>query len=287
MTRIVPVATVALFIVVLWYAGALLLNGPEVVQLLTTRGAPWGTMDFVREAWNMSRAVLPAPHQIVADLIETIFDYSPATPQSLLFHVAVTGSATVAGFVIGLAVGAGLAVGIVHVRTLESSLMPWVIASQTVPILAIAPMLIVILGNLGFTGVFPKAMISAYLSFFPITIGMVKGLRSSDPLALDLMRTYSATPEQVFWRLRLPSSLPFLFASLKVAVAISLVGAIVAELPTGAQAGLGARLLTGSYYGQTVQIGSARVAAAVLSLLLVWGVGAVQRRVVGRSGGAA
>jgi NitT/TauT family transport system permease protein len=156
-------------------------------------------------------------------------------------------------------------------------MMPWVIASQTIPILAIAPMLIVILGNMGLTGVVPKAIISAYLSFFPITIGLVKGLRSIDPLQLDLMRTYSATQAQVFWKLRLPASLPFLFASLKVAVAISLVGAIVAELPTGAVAGLGARLLTGSYYGQMVQIWSTLVVAAVLSLLLVWAVGAVQR----------
>ena len=164
--------------------------------------------------------------------------------------------------------------------TLDASLMPWVIASQTIPILAIAPMVVVILGNAGFTGVVPKAVISAYLCFFPITIGLVKGLRSADPLALDLLRTYSATQGQVFWRLRLPSALPFLFTSLKVGVAISLVGAIVAELPTGGTSGIGARLLTGSYYGQMVQIWSALVVAAVLSLVLVWGVGLVERLVV-------
>jgi len=207
--------------------------------------------------------------------------------RNLLYHVGITAGSTVVGFAMGLVVGVVLAVGIVHMRTLESSIMPWVIMSQTIPILAIAPMVVVILGNMGFTGVFPKAMISAYLSFFPITIGLVKGLRSADPLALDLMRTYSATPAQLFWRLRLPTAMPFLFTSLKVAVAISLVGAIVAELPTGGVAGLGARLLTGSYYGQTVQIWSALVAAAVLSLILVGGVGLAQRIVVGRSGGPA
>ncbi len=107
----------------------------------------------------------------------------------------------------------------------------------------------------------PKALISAYLCFFPVTIGMVKGLTSPEPMQLDLMRTYSASRWQTFWKLRWPAAVPFLFTSLKVAIAISLVGAIVAELPTGAQAGLGARLLTGSYYGQTMQIWAALFAA--------------------------
>ena len=285
--RLLPIATVAAFIFVAWYALALVLNGPQVVERLDKSGIPWATMDFVRECWNMGRAVLPTPHQIVVDLWRTTFDYPLGNPRNIMFHAGVTAASTVLGFIIGLAVGAVLAVGIVHMRTLESSMMPWVIASQTVPILAIAPMVVVILGNMGFTGVFPKAMISAYLCFFPITIGLVKGLRSVDPLSLDLMRTYSATQSQVFWRLRLPTAMPFLFASLKVGVAISLVGAIVAELPTGAQAGLGARLLTGSYYGQTVQIWTALLVAAILSLILVGGVGAVQRAVLGRTGAPA
>lgn len=283
MTRLLPVLTVTLVLFVLWYAGALVLNGPQVISILERSGHPWTTMEFIHDCWNMGRAVLPTPHQIVIDLFHSIFDYAPVNPRSILFHAYVTASSTIVGFLVGLLVGAVLAIGIVHMRTLESSLMPWVIMSQTIPILAIAPMLIVILGNMGFTGVVPKAMISAYLSFFPITIGLVKGLRSVDPLQLDLMRTYSATPSQVFWKLRLPASLPFLFASLKVAVAISLVGAIVAELPTGAVAGLGARLLTGSYYGQTVQIWTTLVVAAALSLLLVWSVGAVQRVTVAQS----
>jgi NitT/TauT family transport system permease protein len=160
---------------------------------------------------------------------------------------------------------------------LDRSLMPWIIASQTIPILAIAPMIVVVLGNLGFTGLLPKSIISGYLSFFPITIGMVKGLRSPDPLQLDLLRTYSATPGQVFTKLRWPASLPFLFPSLKVAIALALVGAIVGELPTGAQAGLGARLLTGSYYGQTVQIWAALFMAAFLAMLAIGAVGLVER----------
>jgi NitT/TauT family transport system permease protein len=124
-----------------------------------------------------------------------------------------------------------------------------------VPILAVAPIVIVVLGAVGLRGLLPKSIISAYLCFFPIAIGMVKGLNSPDPIQRDLMRTWSATPSQVFWKLRCPCSVPFLFASIKVAITISLVGAIVGELPTGAQAGLGARLLAGTYYGQTLQSG--------------------------------
>ncbi len=170
----------------------------------------------------------------------------------------------------GSILGILLAVGIVHVRTLHQSVLPWIIASQTIPILALAPMIIVVLGAFGITGLLPKAIISAYLCFFPIAIGMVKGLRSPDLMHLDLMKTYNATKSQIFWKLRRPASTPFLFASFKVSIAISLVGAIVGELPAGARAGLGARLLTGSYYGQTVQIWSALVVASLLAGLLVF-----------------
>jgi len=123
------------------------------------------------------------------------------------------------------------------------------------------------------------------LCFFPVAIGMVKGLTSPEPIQLDLMRTYSASPAQTFWKLRWPASVPFLFTSLKVAVAISLVGAIVAELPTGAQAGLGARLLAGSYYGQTVQIWAALFMATVLAAAMVALTGLAERltlRAMGR-----
>ena len=140
-------------------------------------------------------------------------------------------------------------------QTLDRSLMPWIIASQTVPILAIAPMIIVILASVGVTGLVPKALISMYLCFFPVTIGMVKGLRSPDPLQMDLMRTYNASRWQVFWKLRVPASIPFLFASLKVAVAISLVGAIVGELPTGAEGGLGSRMLAAPTMGRWCRSG--------------------------------
>ncbi len=130
-------------------------------------------------------------------------------------------------------------------------------------------MIIVVLNAVGVQGLLPKAFISMYLSFFPVVVGMVKGLNSPDTSYLDLMRTYSASDLQTFFKLRLPTSLPYLFTSMKIAVAISLVGAIVAELPTGAVEGLGARLLAGSYYGQTVQIWSALVVASILAAVMV------------------
>jgi NitT/TauT family transport system permease protein len=145
-------------------------------------------------------------------------------------------------------------------------------------------MIIVVMNAVGIQGLLPKSLISSYLSFFPVVVGMVKGLRSPGPMDIDLLRTYSASGPQEFWKLRLPSSLPYLFASLKIAIAAALVGTIVAELPTGARFGLGARLLTGSYYGQTVQIWAALLMAAVCAALLVWIIGTVERRTLTRLG---
>ena len=154
---------------------------------------------------DAERPLVPAPHQIAAaSSSNSVFGYPPDSPRSLLYHGWVTLSATLVGFVIGTALGILLAVLIVHVRTLEKSLLPWIICSQTVPILAVAPIVIVVLGSLGLRGLLPKSMISAYLCFFPVTIGMVKGLTSPDPIELDLMRTWSATPAQIFWKLRWP-----------------------------------------------------------------------------------
>jgi len=133
-------------------------------------------------------------------------------------------------------------------------------------------------------GLVPKAIISAYLSFFPVVVGMVKGLRSPSPMDLDLMRTWSASRGQTFRKLRLPASVPYLFASLKIGIAASLVGAIVGELPTGAVRGLGARLLTGSYYGQTIQIWSALFATAILAAGLVALISALERATLARMG---
>ncbi len=220
-------------------------------------------------AWSMDRPVLPTPDQIFASLIDSIFDYPLDSPRNFLLQTAYTAETALMGLGLGLVLGIGIAVGIVHSRLLDRSLMPWVIASQTIPILAIAPMVVVALGNIGLTGLLPKALIVGYLSFFPIAVGMVKGFRSPETTQFDLMRTYNASPAQVFQKLRWPVSMAFLFPSLRVAAALSVTGAIVAELPTGAQVGLGARLLAGSYYGQTMMMWGALVFASILALSLI------------------
>ena len=282
--RIGPVTVVVLAILLLWYLGAVYMNAPFQIDMFERQKVEWTAGDLVRATLAQERPVLPAPHQVLLDMQKNIFGRKVTSKRSLVFHSWVTLSSTLLGFAIGTGLGVLLAVGIVHLQTLDKSLMPWVISSQTIPILAIAPMIVVVLGAIGLKGLVPKAIISTYLCFFPVTIGMVKGLRSPDPLQMDLMRTYNASGWQTFWKLRWPSSMPFLFASLKVAIAISLVGAIVGELPTGAQAGLGARLLVGSYYGQTVAIWSALLTAAFLAAIMVALVGVAERQVQRRMG---
>ena len=264
------ITAVMAFIVVIWYGAAVYLNSAVLIDKYERQKTEWNFQLLVSDSWSMGRPVLPAPHQIMKDMNKSLFEHKVTSKRSLVYHGGVTISSTLVGFVMGGVLGILLAIGIVHVPTLNKSVLPWIIASQTIPILAVAPMIIVVLGAIGLTGLLPKAFISAYLCFFPIVIGMVKGLRSPDPMHLDLMKTYNATQSQKFWKLRWPASTPFLFASFKVSIAISLVGAIVGELPAGARAGLGARLLTGSYYGQTVQIWSALIVASVIAASLVF-----------------
>jgi NitT/TauT family transport system permease protein len=275
--RFGPVVCVLAVVLALWYAAAVWLNAPQVIERLLSNQPGWGTADLLAKVWSMDRPVLPAPHQIVRDLWSSLVDWPVDSPRNLLFHAYVTSSATLLGFVLGTLLGALLAVAIVHSRSLDRSMLPWVIASQTVPVLAIAPIIIVMLGSLGLTGLLPKSIISAYLCFFPVTVALVKGLRSPGVLEQELLHTYAASKAQTFWTLRAPASLPFLFPALRVGIAAGLVGAIVGELPTGAQAGLGARLLTGSYYGNTVQIWSALVMASLLGLALTGAVALAER----------
>lgn len=283
--RVVPVLVVVAAIVAVWYAATVWLNTPWQLGVYEREGREWTAGALVADTMAQERPVLPAPHQVAIEIWKTTVEKKITSKRSLVYHAWITLSATLLGFAIGTALGVVLAVAIVHNRAMDTSVMPWVIASQTIPIMAIAPMIIVVLNAIGLSGLLPKALISTYLSFFPVVVGMVKGLRAPEAIQFDLMRTYSASTAQVFWKLRWPGSMPYLFASMKVAVAISLVGAIVGELPTGAVAGLGARLLAGSYYGQTIQIWSALFAAAALAATLVALVGVANAYVLRRMGG--
>ena len=284
MRNILPILTVVGLLIVVWYGAAVGLNAQWARDVAARAHKTLTFSELVADTWSQDKPKLPAPHQVGAELWETTVMKKVTSKRSLVYHTWVTFSATFLGFVMGTALGTLLAVGIVFNRTMDMSVMPWVIASQTIPILAIAPMIIVVLNAVGLSGLLPKAIISMYLSFFPVVVGMVKGLRSPDQMQLDQMRTWHASGWQTFWKLRLPSSMPYFFTSLKVGVAASLVGAIVGEMPTGAVAGLGARLLAGSYYGQTVQIWSALLMAAALAAVMVGLIGLIQRVTLKRMG---
>jgi NitT/TauT family transport system permease protein len=283
MKSILPVTIVVLALMAVWYVAAALMNAPLQRDFFANAGrTDYSTRDLAVASLNMERPKLPAPHQVAGELYRLVLATDPTSKRSLVYHGTITLEETLIGFFFGAVLGIGLAVLVVSLRWLERSAMPWVVASQTVPIIALAPMIVVILNQFDITGIAPKAVIAAYLSFFPITVGMVKGFRSPDPLQLDLMRTYSATPAQTLRKLRAPASAPFFFASMKIGAAAALVGAIVAEVTKSEDGGLGARLLAGSYYGQTVQIWAALFAAAALSAALVGLIGIAARIVLKR-----
>jgi NitT/TauT family transport system permease protein len=161
------------------------------------------------------------------------------------------------GFLLGGSLGLLLGIAFVHSRLAERAFVPYVVASQTVPILAISP-LIVVATKAGWISV---AIISAYLTFFPVTIAALRGLRAADARAFELMRSYAASRRSILWKLRLPTSVPYLFASLRVAGAAAVIGAIIGELPSGIPDGLGSALLN---YNQYYSSGPERLWATIV-----------------------
>jgi len=284
MRSVVSICVVVGALIFVWYLAAVSLNSTWAIDKAKRAGLEIGTKELILDTLSQEKPKLPAPHQVVSELWKTTVEKKITSKRSLIFHSWITLSSTLVGFLIGTSLGILLAIGIVHNNAMNMSVMPWAIASQTIPILAIAPMIIVVLNSIGVQGLLPKAIISSYLCFFPVVVGMVKGLRSPDKIDTDLLHTYNATNAQKFWKLRLPTSMPFLFASLKVGISASLVGAIVGELPTGAVRGLGARLLAGSYYGQTIQIWSALIMAAMVAAALVGILALLQKLMLKRMG---
>ena len=296
---VAPVLTVLLALLLIWLAAVPPMNIRGAVEQAARDGvavAPedgaarraisvWGLMvrnpAAIPLTYGADRPRLPTPGQVFGELWDTTgamaLDGDAMSKRSLIYHAWVTMASTLAGFALGTAAGILLAVAIVYSRTAEMSLMPWAIISQTIPIVALAPMIIVLSSQagIGARGV-PKAIISAYLCFFPVLVGMVKGLRSPTAEQLDLLRTYGTSRTQDFVKLRLPASVPYLFTSLKIGIAAALVGTIVGELPTGAISGLGARILIGDQFGNSLAVWAALFAAAILAGLLVTALGAVQ-----------
>lgn len=280
----VPVIVLALL--VLWYVAAVPMNAGWTYSQAARQGLTPSFTEVVADTMNQDRPRLPLPHQILGEMNRVVLQTPVTSRQSLIYHAAVTLGATLSGFLLSVVLGLGLATAAVRFRVMDQGFTPWAIISQTIPIVALAPMIVVLSSKLGIDGrLVPKTLISAYLGFFPIYVSMLKGLRSPDSIQLDLMHTYAAGGGQVFRMLRLPASLPYFFAAMKISMAASLVGVIIGELPTGAAAGLGARLLIGSQNGQPLMIWSALVMASLLGALLILVVGMVEKLLVRATGG--
>lgn len=282
--KTLPVLAVLGIIVVIWYVAAVWMNSTWVYDQAGRAGTSPGLGEVVRATMALERPLLPAPHQVAVALWDGITGQAITSKRSLVYHGWVTMEATLAGFAMGILLGVSLAIGIVYFRVMEATVMPWAVISQTIPIVALAPMIVVLSNTLSLgealgleNRLVSKTIISAYLSFFPVLVGMVKGLRSPDAMQLDQLATWNANGWQSFLYLRLPSSMPYFFASLKVAIAAALVGAIVGELPTGAVEGLGARMLVASQFGQPLLMWASLFAAALVAGLLILAVGAMQR----------
>ena len=266
-------------IVALWYGFVVYLNAPWQIERYEQVDKDWTMSELIADTMAQERPVLPAAHQVAFELWNTTVEKKVTSKRSLIYHGWITLSATGLGFLFGTILGITLAVVIVHNEAMNRSLMPWIIASQTIPILAIAPMIIVVLNAVGLSGLLPKALISTYLSFF----GRGRHERcAARILQLDLMRTYSASSAEDLLETQMAERGSVSLHVMKVAVAISLVGAIVGNcrqvrLPDWAAA------LAGSYYGQTIQIWSPCFAAA-LAAVLVMLVGFAQSMVMKRMG---
>ena len=186
-----------------------------------------------------------------------------------LFHAALfTAKEAVVGFAMGASVGFLLGVLMSEWRVLQRGFLPYVVASQTVPILAVAPIVVVYLGSLNVAAWFSVAVIAAYLTFFPVAINTLRGLQSTDRRAVELMHAFAANRWRVLWKLRVPAALPFIFSALRVAATASIVGAIIGEAPSSIQDGLGGYIVNfNQYYTLNPQnLWATNIVAALLGI---------------------
>ena len=222
----------------------------------------WALWEGYRALWEetgwtrpfrVNATTMPHLHDIVGALFDPLREGEPLLARFMLDAALFTAKEAAVGFAIGAAIGFLLGALIARFAVLQRGVMPYIIASQTIPILAIAPIVVVGLGNVSILGWTPKdwmrvAVIAAYLTFFPVTVNTVRGLRSADPAAVELMESYAAGEWAVFWKLRVPASLPYLFSAFKVAATASVVGAVIGELPSSIQSGLGGWIINFNQY---------------------------------------
>ncbi len=208
--------------------------------------------------------LLPSPTDIVEALI--------SSSQLLAQHAWVTLQEVLVGFAFSFVVGVGLAIAIAYSRTVEKAVYPFVVASQTVPVIAIAPILLIWFGY----GLLPKVIVVALICFFPIVVNMVDGLRAVDSDLVNLMRSMGASRWQVFTKAQIPTSLPYLFSGTKVAIAVSVIGAVIGEW-VGASAGLGYFMVRSAAQFQTARVFAAVVVLSVMGIALFGAAGMSER----------
>jgi NitT/TauT family transport system permease protein len=215
---------------------------------------------------------LSKPNQRGSD--QTLFD-------ALLAAALFTMQEAIVGFVMGTAFGLLLAVIFVHSDFLQRGLMPFVVASQTVPILAIAPMVVIWTASIDARPL-GVPLIAAYLAFFPVTIYALRGLADVPQTALELMDSYAASRWEIFLKLRLPNSLPYIFTALKITAPASVVGAIIGELPAGIQDGLGGAILqyNQSYISNPTQLWATILITAITGILFFAVVAVAEKLIV-------
>ncbi len=235
--------------------------------------------------FEVNDITFPHIHDIVGQLFEPSRRNGPLLIEVLWDAALFTAKEAAVGFALGASIGFALGAILAHSRLLQRGFLPYIVASQTIPILAVAPMVVVWFGGRGFPDWFSVSIIAAYLTFFPVAINTLRGLTSVDPRALELMRSYAASPLHIFWKLRLPTSLPYLFTAFKIAATASVVGAIIGELPASIQDGLGGAILNfNQYYSTTPEnLWATNLVAAALGITFFLVVVAAERIVVRRA----
>ena len=255
----------------------------------------WGLWEgyralWIHEAWTWPFAVdsstMPHLHDVIRALFKPPSSGTGNKLITLLLHSAVfTAKEAAVGFALGASVGFLLGVVLSQSRLLQRGILPFVVASQTIPILAVAPIVVVYLGSIQVAAWFSVAVIAAYLTFFPVTINTLRGLHAADRRALELMRSYAAPRRTVLWKLRIPSALPYIFSALRVSASASVVGAIIGELPSGIQEGLGGEILVfHQYYSlDPTQLWATNIIAAALGIAFFIVIAIAERLVVRRA----
>jgi NitT/TauT family transport system permease protein len=227
----------------------------------------------------------PHIHDMVGQLFEPSRRNGPLLIEVLWDAALFTAKEAFVGFLLGASVGFLIAIVLVHSNLLQRGFLPYIVASQTVPILAIAPMVVVWLGGRGLPGWFSVSVIAAYLTFFPVTINALRGLQSADPRAMELMHSYAASRWAILWKLRVPAALPYLFAAFKIAATASVVGAIIGELPASIQDGLGGAILNfNQYYASSPpSLWATNIIAALLGIAFFLAIVGAEKLVVKRA----